>query len=125
MLYTMGYNNFSFFEFRDKLKSLDAIVIDVRFSPNSYSSFWGKDYLKDLFGDSYIHIKELGNKNYSDKSLEFDIPGLENGSKKVIELLEMGFDCILMCSCSDYNKCHRKIVAEYICEKTNCELINL
>lgn len=125
MLYTIGYNNFSFFEFRDKIKSLNAIVIDVRYSPHSYSSFWNKEYMTNLLGDSYMYIKELGNKNYKDKNLEFDIEDLENGSKKITELLDIGINCILMCSCFDYNKCHRKLVAEYIREKTNCEIINL
>ena len=125
MLYTVGYNNFSFFEFRDKIKSLGVIIIDIRYSPNSYSTFWNKQYLEDIFGNSYIHLPELGNKNYKNPEKEFDIVDIEAGANKVIEYMDLGFNCILLCACGDVDKCHRKLVAEKIKEKSNCEIIHI
>lgn len=125
MIYTIGYNNFSFFEFRDKIKSLDAIIIDIRYSPNSYSSFFNSKYLGDIFGNSYIHVPELGNKNYKNPEKEFDIVDIEAGIKKIEEYTGLGFNCVLLCACYDFDKCHRKLVADKIKEKLNCEIIHI
>jgi len=125
ILYTIGYNNFSFFEFSDKIKELGAIIIDVRYSPRSYNPFWGKKYLEDRFGNSYIHIPELGNKNYKNPDKEFDIVDIEKGFQEVSQYLDMEIDCVLMCACEDVEKCHRRIVSEYIGGKTSAKIIHL
>ena len=125
MIYTLGYNNFSFFEFRDKIKELDALIIDVRYNPSSYNPFWNKKYLQESFHTSYIHVPELGNKNYAHPDKEFDIVDIEAGSRVVREYLDLGMNCLLLCACEDFEKCHRYIIAQYIAEKENIQAIHL
>ena len=72
-----------------------------------------KYLLSGIFENKYIHIKELGNVNYKGK--EIKICDLDAGLSKIENLINK--DIILLCSCKDYNKCHRKIISEEISKK--------
>lgn len=124
-LYTLGYKNWSFYDFIDKIKEIDAIVVDVRFSPKGYSPFWSKSNLDKTLKNKYIHIPELGNKNYNSPDKPIEISDIDYGTAKVLESVNLGFDCLLLCACEDVEKCHRKVVAEHIQSKSKCEIINL
>ena len=124
-LYTLGYKSWSFYDFLAKVEELSAIVIDVRFSPKSYISFWDKKHLLNSLKENYLHVPALGNKNYYDLSKPIEIADIENGSRIVIEQLDSGVDCLLLCACEEVEECHRKIVSEFIQGKTGCEIIDL
>lgn len=125
ILYTIGYNSWTFRDFTQKVKDLSAMVIDVRFLPASYSPFWKKNHLDKSLGNNYIHLPELGNKNFNSPEKQIEIVDIESGTKKVIGYMELGINCILLCACEDVEKCHRKIISRYIQEKIGCELFNL
>lgn len=125
ILYTLGYKDWSFYDFIEKVEELGVVVIDVRFSPKWYSPFWSKSNLDKSLKNRYIHIPELGNKNYSDLLKPIEIVDIEVGSRQVIEYLSLDFDCLLLCACSDADKCHRRVVSDFIQIKTGCEIIDL
>jgi uncharacterized protein (DUF488 family) len=124
-LYTLGYTDWSFYDFFDKVRNLNCIIVDVRFSPKGYNKFWEKENLSSAFQDRYMHEPKLGNKNYREPEKEIEISDLEMGAKTIIKLIKGGTNCLLLCSCSDYNVCHRKVVSEYMVKQTECQLVNL
>ena len=106
--------NITLSDLKDFCDNKDIIIIDIRYSPYSKMRiFWNKDYLSGVFKDKYIHIKELGNMNYKGK--EIKINDLDTGLSKIKSFISK--DVILLCSCKDYNKCHRKIISEEISKK--------
>jgi len=123
IIYTFGYNSNSLQYFEAKVKELDAIVVDVRFNPNSFSPFWTRKNLEKCFS-SYKHVPSLGNKKYKEKGV-MEIVDLNSGCEEVISMMELGFNCILLCACLNLEECHRKIIAEEISKKTKCEIIHL
>ena len=125
-LYTMGYNNWTdddFFELLEKLYVI-YVIIDIRFSPYSKMPWWTKKSLSNRLLGCYTHMDKLGNKNYKNVNSEIEIVDIES-CEKVIQLMNKGFTCILLCACEEYDKCHRKIVAEEIQKRTGCDIKQL
>jgi len=126
-IYTAGYKNWSFYEFKTKVEELGNILIcDIRYSPKSFHPFWTKKNLKKYFGKNYIHVKDLGNINYK-KDKPIEIANADKGCKDLMSKLDG--DCLLLCACEDVEKCHRKLVAvtlqSMLINATNCEIIHL
>lgn len=119
-IYTLGYLNFLSSDFQKIVKDKDAYIVDIRFSNYSFMPFWTGNYLLRNFNNRYVHLKELGNKNYKNENLKIEIFDAENGIKRIKKLLERN-DIILCCSCRDYSSCHRKIVSGIIKDKLGIE----
>ena len=125
-IYTVGYSAWSFYEFKTKIEELGNILIcDIRYSPKSFNPFWAKRYLRKVFKKQYIHLKNLGNVNYK-KDKPIEILNMNKGCKELLSSLDG--DCLLLCSCENIEKCHRKIVADVLSTKLSvfgCEIIHL
>lgn len=117
MIYSFGYQNYSYYQLVDKLKlNLISCVIDTRLNPYSYDPFWQKDYLSENLiknNISYIHIKEFGNINYKIKN-NIKINNFNSGLEKLDKVLLNNKNVALMCACKDYNSCHRKVLVEML-----------
>ena len=111
-LYTAGYKNFSFYELKTLVVDNSLMLVDIRFVPYTPLPFWSKAELEKVFGDSYIHVKALGNVNYNKSDPGFELSDYPSGLEVIRQLLEQGKKCILLCGCYDYDACHRKLVAE-------------
>jgi len=122
ILCTAGYKNFSFYQFKDLVEDLDALIVDVRYVPYTPLPFWSIGTLQEKFGEKYIHIKELGNINYKDKT-NIEIADFSTGLIRFVVASEGFKTCILLCGCIDVNKCHRKIVAEKIADQIEVERV--
>jgi uncharacterized protein (DUF488 family) len=92
-------------------EQLDAVVVDIRFSPRSRNPHWTAGRLTSLLGERYRHLAVLGNRNYKGGPIEF--VDLEEGVVKVGELLREQ-PVILLCVCADVERCHRLPAAEAI-----------
>jgi uncharacterized protein (DUF488 family) len=110
-LYTFGYSGRLPHELRALVDHLDAIVVDIRFSPRSRNPHWTAGRLTSLLGERYRHLAVLGNRNYKGGPIEF--VDLEEGVVKVGELLREQ-PVILLCVCADVERCHRLPAAEAI-----------
>ena len=123
-LYTAGYKNWFDEDFYNKVKELDAYVIDVRLVPYAFFPYWKKEYIQKALGDKYIHIKELGNKNYHNSKLPIEISDISKLSI-VKQMLSEGKTCILLCACKDCDTCHRKILADTLCSELDITFLDL
>ncbi len=109
-VYTIGYAGRSQDEIVEILNNLDAVLLDIRFSPYSRTQeFTGRD-LQLRLGNRYIHVKELGNVNYKNGEL-IQIANYPAG-KAVIEAITK--PVVLMCGCWNYTTCHRCTVARLL-----------
>lgn len=87
-----------------------AVIVDCRIQPFSrFNAAWNKGGLEKLLGDGYQHARVLGNVNYKGGPIELVDP--EAGLNLLGQLLEQQ-DVVVMCVCSNYAQCHRKVVVE-------------
>ncbi len=108
--YTLGYSGRKPLEILGLLESLDAMVADIRYSPNSRVPHWRKVEMERLFGDRYLHLQSLGNPNYrSDSPIALADP--EAG---ILAIKALSKPAVLLCACRDYEACHRATVADIL-----------
>ncbi len=110
-VYTLGASGRTPEELRPLLRERDALLLDIRLSPRSrWVPVWNKSNLASLLGDDYRHVPELGNVNYKgDGPIQIaDYPA----GRAIIEGLSR--PVVLLCQCKDYDRCHRKTVAELL-----------
>lgn len=106
-VYTFGYQGQQPYQLLQALERMGAVLFDIRYSARSRIHCWNGDVLAKTFGERYRYVPELGNINYRGGPIQ--IANLEKGIEKV--LLEER-PVVLMCVCSDYGTCHRRVVAE-------------
>lgn len=104
--YTTGYAGKNVADLKNLLDALDALLVDVRYSPSSSAIVWSKDYLKLLLKEHYRHVGQLGNRSFRENKVM--IQNLELGIKTVISF---GRNIVLMCGCAELKNCHRLILA--------------
>jgi hypothetical protein len=114
MLFTFGYRGQRVPDLDWFTTSWQGNVIDIRMSPKSVRPEWGGGALHGVLGDRYIHVPELGNRNYANGG-EIDIADMDAGLAAVDRFALFGAtsscSVILMCGCRDLVGCHRNIVA--------------
>lgn len=103
--YTTGYEGKDVTDLPVLLETLDAVLVDIRFSPHSRQIVWTRNYLKLLLTNRYRHVAALGNRHFRKGKVQ--IQNLTIGMKIVRELET---DAVLMCGCADLYQCHRLIV---------------
>lgn len=108
-VYTVGYSGRKPEDLKQFVIDLDAVLLDIRFSPVSRIPHWNKMAVADTVGGAYQHVKALGNVNY--KGGPVQIVDYQRG-KAIIEASEC--PVILMCACGDPTHCHRTVVAEML-----------
>lgn len=110
-LHTFGYSGRSPDELQDLAERLDALVVDIRFSPRSRNPDWSGGRLRKRLGGRYHHLPALGNRNYQGGPIAF--ADLEAGVAAAGDLLEQRA-VILLCVCGELRRCHRLLAAEAI-----------
>ena len=122
-LYDVGYQELRDIELLHKVvKELGALLIDIRFSPRSRDAQWNKSTLEKRFGESYLHLKELGNKHYHGGEIEF--VDLDAGLDFVAAELEKR-PVILMCACWQRSSCHRFLAVKAFEERYGVSSIQM
>jgi uncharacterized protein (DUF488 family) len=104
-LYTFGYRGESIGNLKAHVERLNGMVVDVRYNPYSPNPTWSKLGLMKVFGERYIWLKDLGNRNYKGGPIE--IVDMEAGLARIEGMTAP----ILLCACSDVTTCHRQRVA--------------
>ncbi len=111
-IYTLGYSGWRPEAVRAQAETLDAVVVDVRWSPRSRNPQWTRKRLTELLGARYRHVKAFGNLNYKGGPIKLANP--EAGLAEIRPILEAGQPVILMCVCKEVERCHRQDVAAYL-----------
>ncbi len=111
-VFTAGYTGRTVAQLLEAAQTLNADVMDIRFSPRSRNPVWSGSRLAESLGDRYRHLRAFGNANYK----ELEGPGTvlvdaEEGVRAVRSTLESGRNVILLCACKDPAGCHRTDVA--------------
>lgn len=111
-IYTLGYAQWEIAEVEAQVNALDAVLVDVRRSPNTTKPGFSRSDLQKRLDDRYVHIPAFGNVNYKEGPIEIAAPdqGLQN-----IQALDR--PPILMCGCRHPDRCHRSVVAQRIADE--------
>ncbi len=108
---TFGYQGKRAVDLLARLQQLDAVLCDVRLSPRSrWAPEWNEKRLVELMGDRYLHLPELGNRNYRGDG-PIEIVDINVGLKAILELAQTRA-VVLMCVCSKLDGCHRSTIAQ-------------
>ncbi len=110
--YTTSYTGKDINDLKPILNLLDAMLVDVRFSPTGETLRWRQIYLKALLREKYHHLPQLGSRAFREGKAQ--IQNLELGIKV---LVSFNTNAILMCECADPKKCHRIIIAQELRRK--------
>ena len=113
-LYTFGYTGLQPAEIFAAAARVDAMIADIRYSPHSRHEQWNGRTLGREWGSRYLHIGELGNRNYKGEMGEgIMLASPQLGSAIVLEQLRFR-PVMLMCACPNWETCHRRAAAEFI-----------
>jgi uncharacterized protein (DUF488 family) len=136
-LCTIGYEGISIEAYINKLIKNDIrCLVDVRRNPRSMKFGFAKSRLEHICNETgivYISIPELGIDSEERKDIDSDksykllfnnytmitLKNTEEQQQKVIDLLKKHKRIALTCFEADINRCHRKILADYIQNKYN------
>lgn len=105
-VYTLGYSGKTVAQLRAIVERLDAVLIDIRFSPASRMPQWSGKQLREQFGSRYLHLRAFGNAAYKTGGIAIaDYPG------GIAALRDLDTSAvILMCACGNPVECHRTVV---------------
>jgi uncharacterized protein (DUF488 family) len=117
-IYSFGYGSHKAVELAGWVRKHNAVLVDARYSPTSRDEQWRKTNLKELLADQYVHMQELGNKNF--KGTEIQIADLTAGMLKVHALLQ-NRPVVIMCACWNRATCHRTLIIRQMVEEWHCE----
>lgn len=108
-LFTFGYNGGGQDRLMQIMSDPRAILIDVRYSPQSRRLGMGQSDLVKRFGSQYRWVEALGNERYRGGPIK--IHDLQAGTRLVRWLIEHGRIVVLMCCCAKVAECHRRTLA--------------
>ncbi len=97
-------------------KEQDWSLVDIRHYPYSSLGEWSRDALRRQFGYRYLVVSEFGNLHYLEPSRPVQLANPEAGLAKVGGFLQAGLNCLLLCGCPDWQRCHRKEVTALLQE---------
>ncbi len=127
-IYTFGYARYWPGDLAPVAKRLGAVIIDIRLNPRSRKPGWTDLELRQKFGIlGYQCLRAWGNKEHDQGGMA--ILDIEYGWEKLQEIVS-GPDArpvILLCGCTDVNKCHRGYIADWL-ERTHgvkCEELDV
>lgn len=105
-VYTTGYTGKDVSDLKPLLAALDAVLFDVRYSPDSRVLKWTRAYLQVLLREKYHHLLPFGNRTFRENKIT--IQNLDLG----IKILEsQKSNVVLMCGCAELSTCHRLVLA--------------
>jgi uncharacterized protein (DUF488 family) len=111
-IYTLGYAQWTIDEVVEQTSALDAVLVDVRYSPHTTKPGFAKADLAARFNDRYVHLPAFGNVNYQDGPIELADP--ERGLQALRKLERPP---VLMCGCRAPERCHRSTVATLLSDR--------
>ena len=126
-VYTVGYAGLEGLEQLQEFLAQEVCLVDIRyFPPSRWRPEWSRKQLTERFASNYCHVRELGNINHHSLDLPIQLLDARLGISQIVPLLRQGRDICLLCACADWQKCHRRLVAELLQrEMGDIQLIHL
>ncbi len=87
-------------------------LVDIRADRRSSLEEWSGSSLLRHFRSRYHAVPELGEVNRPASAHSVGLLDRTTGLAKVGLLLEAGFNCLLLCACPEWQRCHRRQVAQ-------------
>ncbi|CAN5306305.1 hypothetical protein BH10ACI1_BH10ACI1_01840 [soil metagenome] len=113
-IFATGYADKDINDLKPLIESLSAILVDIRFTPYSQVMVWRKVYLKTLLGKKYLHIPNLGNREFKEQN-KISIQNLHLG---IETLLSLNTNSLLFCACAAQETCHRQVIIKELQKKS-------
>lgn len=111
---TLGYAGRTLAEVQDIMARTGALLVDIRYSPQSRLPQWRKQALQNRLKARYTHLPAFGNRNFRGGPIE--LLNWPVGLEEIREMARHEGCIILMCACRDAAQCHRAVVAEKLVE---------
>jgi Protein of unknown function, DUF488 len=109
-LYTMGYSGYKPEVLHAEVLQRSALLADIRYNAFSRYTPWSGKALQQALGPHYVHMPQLGNKNY--KSEGIVLADYSAGLDIIRVQLQRWQAIILLCACAELSACHRLTVAD-------------
>ena len=119
-LYTLGYAQWTIDEVVLKIRSMRALLVDVRRSPHTTKPGFTRTALMERDRMHYVHVPEFGNVNYRAGPIQLADP--EGGAEA---LRDVARSIVLMCGCQSPHDCHRSTVAAFLSSRWNLSVTHL
>ncbi len=113
IIHTIGYSKWSREALLARTRSLNGLLIDVRYSPYSRARpEFNREELARAFPD-YRHVEQYGNRNFRGGPVELAAP--DDGARLVMELAaSRDKNLVLLCACGRHENCHRSRAATHL-----------
>ncbi len=89
-------------------------LVDIRSNRGAYLEEWSGTSLRRHFRSSYHAVPELGDVNHLAPENPMQLADPATGLARVTAWVEAGIDCLLVCACPDWQRCHRRLVASLL-----------
>jgi uncharacterized protein (DUF488 family) len=107
-VYTFGYAGHDASALHAVVTELDAVLLDIRWTPYSKQPGWTGNELAERFAMRYLHVPAFGNVEHASGTIRLSAPS--EGIATVFDCLTVG-PVVLMCACRQFDRCHRSHVA--------------
>jgi uncharacterized protein (DUF488 family) len=123
LIYTFGYAGRRAEDLERIVYEHHAMLVDIRFSPRSRAPEWSGAALCRRFGQDYLHLRALGNRNYRGEGpVELVDPA---AAVEILRPILERQPVILLCVCRDHRTCHRSDAARELAERLGAQVKHL
>lgn len=123
-LFTFGYQSSKPEYLLRYVRGIQAVLVDIRYSPRSKMPEWGQQSLVQLVGEAFYQpLRDLGNLNFASTGA-INLANPDRGTALLAELLEQR-PAIILCACWSWEACHRKTVADLMARQYGARVEHL
>ncbi|HEY3331614.1 MAG TPA: hypothetical protein VGK19_16405 [Capsulimonadaceae bacterium] len=108
--YTAGYLGLKVDELESVRSELEAIIVDIRFRPQSRLPMWRQATMIRTFGSHYLWCQDWGSPNFKNGPPHTLLDA--NTGWLTVSALER--PVILLCACREASACHRTTLAAWL-----------
>lgn len=127
-IFTVGYGGrnvrAAYRELEQHMLTSSGLIIDTRKKPVSPIGLFTQASLQRNFGGYYLHVPEVGNENYNKPGEPIVLADEERGLRQLEDLLATA-PLLLLCGCTDVQRCHRRYIAEKLSERSGSPIVHL
>ena len=109
-IYEFGYHGRSEEAFVEQVRADSRrVVVDVRYGFIGGARPFSQRRLQAALPGQYRHVRALGNVNYLEREEPIELADPARGVEVILSLVNEGRTPVLICTCRDLRRCHRRI----------------